>query len=1264
MKVYLLTGLMAIMLCSNVICATNHKMHIKIGIIEKNVPYTSVDEQGDVRGFSIDIFNALKKHISLEPHYVSLSMEEIAEMLQTKELDLTVYMAQSKSNYEKFYLSIPYFSPERDIITREGDRLSKLADLKDKTVIVKRSTVTHESLPSMGICPNKIIAVETIDEGLNLLSQGTGDCLITASDKARHMIHYMGYSGLQVQQSDIGPIDICFASHSRQLISDINRALSKIIASGEYDAIYHNWFHKVEHSNQSRYLLLVILLLVVVVGIISLLTYVFRRRVVRTRKENLYLNKYLTDALDVGEMTVWVYDVDTRTIGSVYGKQMLQKRLPLDEYCRVFHPDDWDDLYRLASDVIHEIAFEQTIISRVMINGEWRSFRITMSLMADRPGMHKQIIGISKDCTDEVAELIRKEEVIRNLDMAIGLGRLLRWRYNIETGVTKIIDEEGTTHYYNDISQIGIDKKDESRFAEYMNQIISQNTDHDNFEMCVYCHLSNRMCHYRLVARLEYVNGVPSTINGVWLNTTEEFNALKELQEYHSKMYLAIEAANLMAWSYDIDKLSFTIIHGESDWGYNKVSFTSDEYMALVHPEDTEKFTNVLYDMVSGGKEKGTVVYRFNSAEGWRWYRSVFMPIRIEGVVVSITGILMDITLEIELAERAHNRMNLIQAEHDYLNTILNSVSVPIHIKDPETGVYNFANAASKEAYGISVGMSIEDILLRNEIPSGKAAEMRLISDGDIYEADENIVLANGAKLETHVIKKSIEYAGSKQILIVRTDETENNKALRASQILSASLPALKAFSWYYDSRTGVMYTHHNMKLERGLDKQMTLDEMIVCIHDEDKGRFVNMFMNLARQVEKQKTFQYRADLEVIGDYEWWECCAAIDRRNDGERQYVVVCGLTININDNKKAELEMLRLKSKSDLILRNTNSGLIFIDQDHRVQWTNSSRVLREFNHGCYRIGEVCYVSCGLDRPCQGCNLHEIIQSQEPKSENCVTFGNRMYDVVKTPVMQDGDIYGVLLRIDDRTEHYVMIDEIRKAKEKAEESDRLKSAFLANISHEIRTPLNAIVGFSDLIANTPDLQERELYGQIILNNNQLLLQLIDDILDLSKIEAGLFQFENELINLNQVFCEAYSTFSLRKPADVVLNCKMPVEGLHVFLDKKRFTQIINNFLSNAVKYTAQGEIEFGYQVRGDRLYVYVKDTGIGISQANRNKVFQRFQKFDDFAQGTGLGLAICKAICDNDPNSTIGFESDEGKGSKFWFEVQCEMQYSRQLI
>lgn len=223
--------------------------------------------------------------------------------------------------------------------------------------------------------------------------------------------------------------------------------------------------------------------------------------------------------------------------------------------------------------------------------------------------------------------------------------------------------------------------------------------------------------------------------------------------------------------------------------------------------------------------------------------------------------------------------------------------------------------------------------------------------------------------------------------------------------------------------------------------------------------------------------------------------------------------------------------------------------------------------------------------------------------------------------------------------------------ARDKAEELDRLKSAFLANMSHEIRTPLNSIVGFSSLLAETDDREERQEYIKIVETNNELLLQLVSDILDLSKIESGTFDFVRSDLDVNESCMKIIKSMEMKVPETVDLVFEKYMPDCHIYTDKNRFMQVITNFINNALKFTKQGTIALGYeQTAPHEIKFYVRDTGFGIPKEKIDSIFERFVKLNTFVQGTGLGLSICKSLV-SQMGGKIGVESTEGEGSCFWF-------------
>ena len=259
------------------------------------------------------------------------------------------------------------------------------------------------------------------------------------------------------------------------------------------------------------------------------------------------------------------------------------------------------------------------------------------------------------------------------------------------------------------------------------------------------------------------------------------------------------------------------------------------------------------------------------------------------------------------------------------------------------------------------------------------------------------------------------------------------------------------------------------------------------------------------------------------------------------------------------------------------------------------------------------------------------------------------------------DGQIAHVITSVDINHQKTIE-EELRVAKEKAENLDRLKSAFLANMSHEIRTPLNAIVGFASLLIESDDKKERQDYVDIMQENTELLLQLISDILDLSKIEAGTLDFTMDHLDIKSFSEDIMRNYDIKedKPVPVLLAPDLP--EYYIYTDKKRLMQVITNFINNALKFTNEGQImlEYRHKAESNEIEFAVTDTGMGIAPDKVDQVFDRFVKLNSFSKGTGLGLSICRSIIKH-LGGTIGAESEIGVGSRFWFTHPLRLSRNR---
>lgn len=372
----------------------------------------------------------------------------------------------------------------------------------------------------------------------------------------------------------------------------------------------------------------------------------------------------------------------------------------------------------------------------------------------------------------------------------------------------------------------------------------------------------------------------------------------------------------------------------------------------------------------------------------------------------------------------------------------------------------------------------------------------------------------------------------------------------------------------------------------------------------------------------------------------------------------------------------EARSVKEFSDAILYNIDAYIILANRSFLVEKTNyynltntsGSQVLR-------RVGELLRCknaldagACGAHENCKACPVRGAIERcfREKGHFSQLETSMRLYLSGQTDnyidcVVSVSGAYlwldeedKVLLTVRDITRQKKVQEELKTAKEAAEIAGEQKSAFLANMSHEIRTPLNAIVGFAGLLATATE-GDRNSYVEIIKGNTNMLLQLVNDILDISKIEAGTLEFIYNDVDVNQIMRELEGVFRLRleeadSPVRIVFEQQLPVCFIHT--EKNRVSQVLSNFLSNAFKYTSEGSITMGYEVREEEMYFYVTDTGAGIPQDKMAQVFERFTKLDAKRQGTGLGLSISQTIIKK-LGGEIGVLSECGKGSTFWFTL-----------
>jgi signal transduction histidine kinase len=383
---------------------------------------------------------------------------------------------------------------------------------------------------------------------------------------------------------------------------------------------------------------------------------------------------------------------------------------------------------------------------------------------------------------------------------------------------------------------------------------------------------------------------------------------------------------------------------------------------------------------------------------------------------------------------------------------------------------------------------------------------------------------------------------------------------------------------------------------------------------------------------------------------------------DDGEETF---WSFTHDISERIRYESQIKRINRIMDTTMENIPAGIVVkdIENDFRYIYRNRESYNRDIssenaigmNDFDYYPPEMAQQKRKEDMEiaATGKGMHWIM---EGKDKN----GNLLILDKQKIMVESEDFSPIIVSIEwDITQLELMRRELIESKEKAETSDKLKSAFLANMSHEIRTPLNAIVGFSRIISESDNAEERREYYEIVDANNERLLQLINEILDLSKIESGIVEFAYGPVRLHTLCKEIHDAHVFRCPQGVELKFDSPDEALSIHSDKNRIFQVFSNLIGNAFKFTTEGSVSYGYKQEGERVVFYVKDTGLGIEPEKLGRVFQRFAKLNNFAQGTGLGLSICKTIIER-LGGEIAVSSEVGTGTTFtfWLPLESAMQ------
>lgn len=718
------------------------------------------------------------------------------------------------------------------------------------------------------------------------------------------------------------------------------------------------------------------------------------------------------------------------------------------------------------------------------------------------------------------------------------------------------------------------------------------------------------------------------------------------------------------SYNYVVYNSDLNIVYARIDWREIMMDFTKT-HLEGVNVRDLEHYVSsenvlqirlIIDNILAAAREKKSRYFEYNSV--YKGDNKVYYAICF--VIYREDGSLCTCSTGVEAQSILRAREHLYNTE---LNPAVGQVSVGIYVRSISAvgKKYEMVNLMAQHFYGTS------DVFRSpswNQLEEDRYDEQVLNSDHAVsYE--KPILGENGNLIRwLQVVKRKKKKEGGEDCFITTTllDITQRKKEelelIKTRKNLELAIGAAGISIWLYNCDKKVFRALYGTLQPVA---EISYNDLLQKIFEPYQTEFDTAFRRLLDGNSTNELVickMYETEERPLVYYTIQMTVSERDAR--GTVQSIVGTLKDITYQYVHRKELENQEKKVQ------------LAIETSNLVQWEYNN-ITRLFNTNNERIKENETVLTKEDyvRAIHPDDLEEVMRvvdmMNEGRDENMLFNKRLKYSgddswhyttVYGAPFEKDRD--GKVIRYTgfrrDDTEWKNINERLEEEKKKAQQADKLKSAFLANMSHEIRTPLNAIIGFSQLLLVTENSEEREEYAKIINVNNDLLLRLIGDILDLSKIESGMMKLKREPFDLVSFFDDFIATLRLRiDNPEVELIAVNPYRKCQVVLDKDRMSQVLTNFATNAIKYTLKGHIKVGYEYVDGGIRLYVEDTGIGVSEEKQERIFNRFEKLDDFAQGTGLGLSICKAITDA-VNGRIGFQSQPGKGSTFWAWSGCE--------
>lgn len=860
-----------------------------------------------------------------------------------------------------------------------------------------------------------------------------------------------------------------------------------------------------------------------------------------------------------------------------------------------------------------------------------------------------------------------REDLLNSFRLAMKVGKFDIWKYDFRTLRFQYLLGKRIIDKMNIDKEIdAIHPDDREKYKSFLNNMIQ--SDQNNASITIRAKnngVKNRGTYLYIEISVKLIrdaDGKPKSMIGTNKDVTRQVLEMAELEHVTLRYRAMLNSLGLGIEIYDSKKRLIEI--NDADL---KMFGVKDKFPFIEQTISLEKDPgipeNVREVILSDTYREHTVEYDFDKISETGYYQTSrtgtaslnykTAPLKSSlGEVIGYVVLVSDVTeIQKYITEIEKTKLNLSLA--------LDAGNVSVWVYDVKKEVASSVQGNSLAGSGMTLEENerilhpadlITQRMLFEELLNGSRdkviAVFRYNIDGEyrFYECKMRGYSSGSDGAITHIIGTQRDVTESK---------VRELKILELSNTLGMVISAGDMAVWRYVIAERKFYSYSG--IVKNIDG-LSYEDYAEMMTEESSVLYHSVFRRLINGESEQENAIFSLKDSGSGNYVFVKSELISQKDEFGNLAYIYGTYKDITADINKQKILN--DTVSQNKIILDNMNSGLVYIDKNYKVIWENVSSVLSpEFEDGAYyfETGKFCHKNS--DRMPYSCTkdlIERAFSFKTTQKDEQVVPSGISEEIFVSPVMNaDNLVEGVVLRIDDISERKRMIMDLEEAKDAAEAADRLKSAFLANMSHEIRTPLNAIVGFSQLLQMSLEDEEREEYIKIINTNNDLLLRIINDILDLSKIESGMLELETERVDFSPVFNEYAQSLRVKlKNSDIVFYADNPYKSCIADIDRNRVMQVLTNLGTNAIKYTSKGYIKIGYRYVDNGLQIYVEDSGIGIADDKKDRLFQRFEKLDDFAQGTGLGLSICKAIT-NALGGNIGFESEAGKGSVFraWF-------------